>query len=499
MSQNKKSAKAPSAYSNHFEAMKTLAKCRLIPGTCKLVLQNILAHASSKGGIAYPSQATIAKDIGLTRRQVMRAIKGLVQVRAIEIMYQTKQAARNAGISIKGNPILDKDGEPVQENLNTMHVLWGWAGYNEKTISKADHAILKTSLKAKHAASARPAETASTGCQAAVYGVARDTMVVSPAGPGMVSPAAPGWCRPCHTNTLTDIEHLTVPLEQRSLKTSLSLEHAANAEKENPAEPATNTHPNVFTSTPNILKHAEKEKPKDFEIQDQTTQDVIQHRDTSLGHTEREKSLDEAVQDQVPSNVTGGPLSCTEFYRAFKEYNPKWLWTRSCVTTFMSHWKNNPDFRALSREIMTKIQTNTELARLCSNLDPNYLFRKDYQGGMVWQKLLTGVAYFNSTKKKPPVTITLHNDDNCSMTVTEDTYQIILNNKDHLFHDAAIAYQERSGRARSPGPSGPTKVETPGTPGLDPPTSSLTTILGAELDRRAMQGDADALDILLNQ
>ena len=36
MSQNKKSAKAPSAYSNHFEAMKTLAKCRLIPGTCKL-------------------------------------------------------------------------------------------------------------------------------------------------------------------------------------------------------------------------------------------------------------------------------------------------------------------------------------------------------------------------------------------------------------------------------------------------------------------------------
>ena len=350
MSQNKKPAKAPSAYSNHFEAMKTLAKCRLIPGTCKLVLQNILAHASSKGGIAYPSQATIAKDIGLTRRQVMRVIKGLVQVRAIEIMYQTKQAARNAGISIKGNPILDKDGEPVQENLNTTRVLWGWAGYNEKTISKADHAILKTSLKAKQAAPARPAETASTGCQAAVYGVARDTMVVSPAGPGMVSPAGPGmvspagpgmvspagpgWCRPCHTNTLTDIEHLTVPLEQRSLKTSLSLEHVANAEKENPAESATSTTNDVFTSPPNLLKHAEKEKPKDFEIQDQTTQDVTQHRDTSLGHAEREKSLDEAVQDQVSSGVRGGPLSCTEFYRAFKEYNPKWIWTRSCVTTF---------------------------------------------------------------------------------------------------------------------------------------------------------------------
>ena len=42
MSQNKKPAKAPSAYSNHFEAMKTLAKCRGIHPTCKLVLLDIL-------------------------------------------------------------------------------------------------------------------------------------------------------------------------------------------------------------------------------------------------------------------------------------------------------------------------------------------------------------------------------------------------------------------------------------------------------------------------
>ena len=94
MSQNKKPAKAPSAYSNHFEAMKTLAKCRGIHPTCKLVLLDILAHVASKGGIAYPSQATIAKNIGYSTRQVQRAIAGLAQVQAITIVYQTKQAVR---------------------------------------------------------------------------------------------------------------------------------------------------------------------------------------------------------------------------------------------------------------------------------------------------------------------------------------------------------------------------------------------------------------------
>ena len=98
------------------------------------------------------------------------------------------------------------------------------------------------------------------------------------------------------------------------------------------------------------------------------------------------------------------PLSCREFVVTFMEYNPKWIWTQSCIDRFKANWKNNPEFRALSRKIMSEIQSNTELARLCPNLDPNHLFRVDSQGGMVWQKLVTGVAYFSSTKKPVPET-----------------------------------------------------------------------------------------------
>ncbi len=67
MSQNKKPAKAPSAYSNHFEAMKTLAKCRGIHPTCKLVLLDILAHAASSARRQLPPFQVVRPRIAPNR------------------------------------------------------------------------------------------------------------------------------------------------------------------------------------------------------------------------------------------------------------------------------------------------------------------------------------------------------------------------------------------------------------------------------------------------
>ena len=385
MSQNKKPAKAPTAYSNHFEAMKTLTKCRGIHPTCKLVLLDILAHANSKGGIAYPSQATIAKDIGYSTRQVQRAIAGLAQVRAIEIVYQTKQAARDAGILIKGDPVLDKNGAPVQENLNTMQVLFGWDGMCKKAISPADKMVLNEHMKGAHDATGKPRAAKKPHTP-------RDRPVTTPGDrPGTTPGDRPG------TTPVTDVsqEHLTViehrldrrnTNEKGSLKASLSLspgEPASPAEKEK-AKALVTRHPSSnIDSRPDVS--TEVKQLTDTGNPDSTQQAII------------------SVPEERASSDTNHPLSCLEFLKAFKNYNNKWVWTRTSVARFKQNWESHPDFRSLSSKIILALQTNTQLPIFCPNLDPNYLFySKDSHDLMIWEKLLTGVAYFTSTKQPTP-------------------------------------------------------------------------------------------------
>ena len=429
MSQNKKPAKAPSAYSNHFEAMKTLAKCRGIHPTCKLVLLDILAHAASKGGIAYPSQATIAKDIGYSTRQVQRAIAGLAQVRAIEIVYQTKQAARDAGILIKGDPVLDKNGAPVQENLNTMQVLFGWDGMCKKAISPADKMVLNEHMKGAHDATRKLRAAKKPHTPRDRPGTTLgDTSGTTPADTSGTTPVTD-----LAQEHLTDIEHRLDRRntnEKGSLKASLSL---------SPGEPAS---------------PAEKEKAKAKTFQDQGSPGEHPASDTSNGTNLSSIEQDQgspgehpasapSVEELVLSGDQEGGLSCIEFLKAFKKYNRTWVWTRSCVITFKSNWESTPDFRLMAQQILTEIQSNKELTRYCPNLDPNYLFRKDSQGGAVWEKLITHVAYFSSRKPVPEYLVTLNNPDGTSMTVTVEVLEAILTNKHHMFYDAALEYKTR--------------------------------------------------------
>ena len=97
----------------------------------------------------------------------------------------------------------------------------------------------------------------------------------------------------------------------------------------------------------------------------------------------------------------------------------------------------------MAQQILTEIQSNKELTRYCPNLDPNYLFRKDSQGGAVWEKLITHVAYFSSRKPVPEYLVTLNNPDGTSMTVTVEVLEAILANTHHMFYDSTRDYTNR--------------------------------------------------------
>ena len=124
---------------------------------------------------------------------------------------------------------------------------------------------------------------------------------------------------------------------------------------------------------------------------------------TDTGNPDSTQQAIISVPEERASSDTNHPLSCLEFLKAFKNYNNKWVWTRTSVARFKQNWESHPDFRSLSSKIILALQTNTQLPIFCPNLDPNYLFySKDSHDLMIWEKLLTGVAYFTSTKQPTP-------------------------------------------------------------------------------------------------
>ena len=189
---------------------------------------------ASKGGIAYPSQATIAKNIGYSTRQVQRAIAGLAQVQAITIVYKTKQEARDAGISIKGDPVLDKDGAPVQENLNTMQVLFGWDGMCKKAISPQDEAVLNEHMKGTHDATGNPRAAKKPHIPADTSGTTpADTSGTTPADTSGTTPADTSGTTPADTSGTTPADTSgTTPADTSGTTpvTDLAQEHLTDIE-----------------------------------------------------------------------------------------------------------------------------------------------------------------------------------------------------------------------------------------------------------------------------
>ena len=137
MSQPKKPAKK-----NHFiqrrNALQNLAKCKGIPSTARRVAAYILGCVNDKSGLAYPSQSTIATDLGFkTTRAVERAIKALFKVGAFEVVFERRSDAIAAGIDIK---------EGMWDRLNIVCPCWAWDGFTQKALDPAETNTIKAIL-----------------------------------------------------------------------------------------------------------------------------------------------------------------------------------------------------------------------------------------------------------------------------------------------------------------------------------------------------------------
>ena len=137
MSQPKKPAKK-----NHFiqrrNALQNLAKCKGIPSTARRVAAYILGCVNDKSGLAYPSQSTIATDLGFkTTRAVERAIKALFKVGAFEVVFERRSDAIAAGIDIK---------EGMWDRLNIVRPCWAWDGFTQKALDPAETNTIKAIL-----------------------------------------------------------------------------------------------------------------------------------------------------------------------------------------------------------------------------------------------------------------------------------------------------------------------------------------------------------------
>ena len=117
--------KKPTYYQQIHSAQRNLTICKRVHRTVKAVIGYYLSRTNHRHQLAWPTQTTIAEDLGISLKTVRRAFAAAMEVQALEVVFYSIQEAQRAGVPARAQH---------DQRINFVRPLLAWAGFTELAI-----------------------------------------------------------------------------------------------------------------------------------------------------------------------------------------------------------------------------------------------------------------------------------------------------------------------------------------------------------------------------
>ena len=117
--------KKPTYYQQIHSAQRSLTICKGVHRTVKAVISYYLSRTNHRHQLAWPTQTTIANDLGISLKTICRAFAAAMEVQALEAVFHSIQEARQSEVPVRAQH---------DQKINFVRPVLTWEGFTQRAI-----------------------------------------------------------------------------------------------------------------------------------------------------------------------------------------------------------------------------------------------------------------------------------------------------------------------------------------------------------------------------